>query len=155
MRSQEASWVVRSGYEYVRGRRRGSMRRMSRWIAVCVLLAVLGFGTAPLLRVGSAVAQTREPILVGEIVSASGAFAVHHHGQHGATLAVEEINAKGGVLGRPLQLITRDDKSSGEEGVKAFRELVGMGVVAVTATPSGPRFWRPPRSRGTCGSRTW
>ncbi|MDR7570701.1 MAG: ABC transporter substrate-binding protein, partial [Armatimonadota bacterium] len=107
------------------------MRRMSGWEAVCVLLGLVGVLTVPLLRTGSAVAQQREPILVGEIVSASGAFAVHHHGQHGAALAVEEINAKGGVLGRPLQLITRDDKSSGEEGVKAFRELAGMGVVAI------------------------
>ncbi|MDR7438571.1 MAG: ABC transporter substrate-binding protein [Armatimonadota bacterium] len=113
------------------------MRRMSGWEAVCLLLAVVGLVAAPFLSAGNAVAQQREPILVGEIVSASGAFAVHQHGHHGATLAVEEINAKGGVLGRPLQLITRDDKSSGEEGVKAFRELAGMGVVAVVGHSFG------------------
>jgi branched-chain amino acid transport system substrate-binding protein len=44
---------------------------------------------------------------------------------------VEEINDKGGVLGRSLKLLLRDEKSSPEEGTKVFRELAAEGVLVV------------------------
>jgi branched-chain amino acid transport system substrate-binding protein len=49
-------------------------------------------------------------------------------------MAVEEINQKGGVLGRPLQLVTRDDKSLPEEGSRAFRELAAQGAFLMIGT---------------------
>jgi len=42
----------------------------------------------------------------------------------GAEMAVEEINAKGGVLGRKLELIERDSKASADEAVRLARELI-------------------------------
>jgi ABC-type branched-subunit amino acid transport system substrate-binding protein len=42
----------------------------------------------------------------------------------GAELAVGEINQAGGYLGRPLELVARDDKSSPDEGRKIAEELV-------------------------------
>ncbi|HXW31404.1 MAG TPA: ABC transporter substrate-binding protein [Xanthobacteraceae bacterium] len=42
----------------------------------------------------------------------------------GAELAVQEINAKGGVLGRKLELLERDSKASADEAVRLARELI-------------------------------
>jgi branched-chain amino acid transport system substrate-binding protein len=42
----------------------------------------------------------------------------------GAEMAVQEINAKGGVLGRQLELLERDSKASADEAVRLSRELI-------------------------------
>jgi len=42
----------------------------------------------------------------------------------GAQMFVDEINARGGVLGRRLQLIVRDTKGTAEEAVRVSRELI-------------------------------
>jgi branched-chain amino acid transport system substrate-binding protein len=48
-----------------------------------------------------------------------------------AELAVEEINAKGGVLGRPLELIERDDYADPDSAVFVAGDLYDAGVSAV------------------------
>ena len=49
----------------------------------------------------------------------------------GAELAVKEINLAGGVLGRPLALVERDDEAKNEVGVQVAQELINKeGVVA-------------------------
>ena len=48
---------------------------------------------------------------------------------NGAQLAVDQINEKGGVLGRRLEIISYDDKSSPEEAVKAATKLVQVDKV--------------------------
>lgn len=53
------------------------------------------------------------------------------HMQMGAILAVEEINAKGGVLGRPLELVYEDSGTTPMEGVLAFEKLVTVHKVSV------------------------
>jgi branched-chain amino acid transport system substrate-binding protein len=42
----------------------------------------------------------------------------------GATLAVEEFNRAGGVLGRPVELLVRDDRLSPDEGARRALELI-------------------------------
>jgi branched-chain amino acid transport system substrate-binding protein len=42
----------------------------------------------------------------------------------GAEMAVEEINTKGGVLGKKLELLSRDSKASADEAVRLARELI-------------------------------
>lgn len=49
---------------------------------------------------------------------------------NGIQLAVDEINAVGGYLGRPLQLVIKDDKGDPDQGRKASEELVAEKVVA-------------------------
>jgi branched-chain amino acid transport system substrate-binding protein len=49
----------------------------------------------------------------------------------GLSLAMDEINAKGGVLGKKLELVVRDDESNPAKGVVAARELVQREKVAV------------------------
>ena len=47
----------------------------------------------------------------------------------GARLAVTEINSKGGVLGRKLELIERDDEAKNERGVQIAQELINKEKV--------------------------
>ena len=50
----------------------------------------------------------------------------------GAKLAVAEINAKGGVLGRKLEMIERDDEAKNERGVQIAQELINKEKVVAT-----------------------
>ncbi|MDE2577295.1 MAG: ABC transporter substrate-binding protein [Hyphomicrobiales bacterium] len=50
----------------------------------------------------------------------------------GAKLAVEEINKAGGVLGRQIQLIERDDEAKNELGVQVAQELINKEQVVAT-----------------------
>lgn len=50
----------------------------------------------------------------------------------GVKLAVGEINAKGGVLGRQLVMIERDDEAKNERGVQIAQELINKEKVAAT-----------------------
>ena len=47
----------------------------------------------------------------------------------GVRLAADEINKAGGVLGRPIQLIERDDEAKNERGVQIAQELVNKEKV--------------------------
>ncbi len=49
---------------------------------------------------------------------------------NGIQLAAEEINAVGGYLGRPLQLVVKDDKGDPDTGLKGSQELAAEGVIA-------------------------
>jgi branched-chain amino acid transport system substrate-binding protein len=50
----------------------------------------------------------------------------------GVRLAVAEINAKGGVLGRKIELIERDDEAKNERGVQIAQELINKEKVVAT-----------------------
>ena len=50
----------------------------------------------------------------------------------GVKLAVSEINAKGGVMGRKLELIERDDEAKNERGVQIAQELINKEKVVAT-----------------------
>ena len=75
-----------------------------------------------------------QPIKVGEINSYSG-IGAPFTGPYkaGVEMAVEEINAKGGVLGRKLEVLSRDDKGQPAEAVKHAQELVESEKVALVA----------------------
>jgi branched-chain amino acid transport system substrate-binding protein len=46
-------------------------------------------------------------------------------------LAVDDVNAAGGVDGRPLELVIEDDQNAAEEAVPAYERLLEEGVVAI------------------------
>ncbi len=80
--------------------------------------------------VGPAAAQT--PIKIGDINTYSGIGAPFTGPYRaGVEMAVEEINAKGGVLGRKLEVLFRDDKGQPAEAVKHAQELVESDKVAM------------------------
>ena len=70
-------------------------------------------------------ALAKEPIKIGFPIPLSGPTAVYGEPVlKGAEMAVSEINAKGGVLGRQLELLSRDSKASADEAVRLSRELI-------------------------------
>jgi len=74
------------------------------------------------------------PIRIGEINSYTGplaSFTVPY--RNGWQLAVEQINAKGGVLGRKLEVISRDDGAKPADAVKFAEELVRREKVDMIA----------------------
>ena len=82
---------------------------------------------------GVAAASAADPIKIGQIAALSGGSAQSGEAiTRGLTLAIDEINAKGGLLGgRQLELVQRDDESSPPKGLIAVRELVSEDVAAI------------------------
>ncbi len=81
------------------------------------------------------VAYSSDPIIVGEInhYKRMAAFAGPY--KQGIELGLEEINAAGGVDGRPLEFIFRDDQGKPGEAVKIAEELMTReGAVMLTGT---------------------
>jgi branched-chain amino acid transport system substrate-binding protein len=76
---------------------------------------------AVLLAAGIASAQ---PIKLGELNSYKTFPAFLEPYKKGMELAVEEVNAAGGLLGRPLELIVRDDTGSPGDAVRVAEELI-------------------------------
>jgi branched-chain amino acid transport system substrate-binding protein len=92
------------------------------------------FGAFAVVLVLAPPAQAQAPIKIGEINSFSG-IAAPFTGPYRAAveMAVEEINAKGGLLGRKVELVFRDDKGQPAEAVKHAQELVAGERVALIA----------------------
>jgi ABC-type branched-subunit amino acid transport system substrate-binding protein len=86
---------------------------------------VLGAGS------GIAGAAEKEPINIGAIASLTGYLSDQAQNVvEGSELAVEEVNASGGLLGRPLKLHTRDDEMKPPVGARRFEDLVkNQGIV--------------------------
>jgi branched-chain amino acid transport system substrate-binding protein len=71
-----------------------------------------------------------KPIKIGLLYSLSGMAAVVTQGTViGHEIAAEEINAKGGILGRKIEYVVRDDKLKPGEAVKEFRRMVTRDTV--------------------------
>src|SRR6516164_7037629 len=87
------------------------------------------------IAVGSLIGRSAiaaEPVKIGLVAALSGPSAQSGEAiTRGLTIAIDEINAKGGLLGgRQLQLLQRDDESTPPKGVTAVRELITRENVA-------------------------
>src|SRR5580700_6034328 len=82
---------------------------------------------------GAVSAFAADPIKIGQIAALSGGSAQSGEAiTRGLTLAIDEINAKGGLLGgRMLELVQRDDESTPPKGLIAARELIAEDVAAI------------------------
>ncbi|NYT65213.1 ABC transporter substrate-binding protein [Alcaligenaceae bacterium] len=91
-------------------------------------LATLG---TILLAATTIVAHAADTIKIGEINSYKTQPAFLGPYKNGMLLAVEQINAAGGVNGKPLELIIRDDNSNPGDAVRAAEELLSRDKVDV------------------------
>jgi len=82
-------------------------------LSLCFLL------TAPLY------VNAAEPIKIGVVCGMSG-FGYSYTGPYlnGVKMAVEEVNKAGGILGRPIELISRDDEIKVDIGVREIKYLI-------------------------------
>ena len=76
--------------------------------------------------------QPIEPIRLGVIVDTSGpTSSLGIAGRNGMQLAVEQTNAAGGIHGRPIELLQRDDGFNPQQAAQAATELIDAKVDAV------------------------
>lgn len=136
------------------------MRKITLILSVLVLASMLLSACG-----GGAQEAASEPILIGGALALTGINApIDEPAMRGIQLAVDEINAKGGVLGRQLEFVNLDSKSdpvtSSNVGVQlvergadaiipaadfdmggpACREAQKAGIVCISTTASSPLF---------------
>ena len=94
---------------------------MRRLVAVAIVICAAALGW-----------PARADVLIGLAGSLTGPYAwVGEQLERGATIAVADLNAAGGVLGQQVRLITVDDLCDPEQSVAAARKLVSEGVIFV------------------------
>lgn len=82
--------------------------------------------------------QAKEPIKIGFIQPLTGPYGTEAQDQEaGATLAVEEFNSRGGVIGRKIELLVRDDKLQPEESARRAKELLEKDKIHMMAGSIG------------------
>jgi len=91
------------------------------------------FGAALGIAVLATGVQAADPIRIGEVNSYKRLPAFLDPYRNGWQMALEEINAAGGVLGRQLEVIARDDDGKPGNAVKIAQELVSRDKVALLA----------------------
>ena len=98
--------------------------RWGKWVATAALCVWAGS------------AAGAEAIKIGEINSYTGPLAAFTEPyRNGWTLALEQVNAAGGIGGRPLEVIARDDAGKAGTAIRHAQELVsGEGVALLMGT---------------------
>ena len=95
--------------------------RFVRYIPAALIAFALGFGLAPAdaqsVKIGSILSVTGPAAFLGEDMKA------------GMELAIEEINAKGGVLGKKIDWVFYDAESQTQKGLTATRRLIDQDKV--------------------------
>ena len=82
-------------------------------------------------------AHAAEPVKIGVIMPLTGAYGpLGAETLAGIRAATEVLNGQGGVNGRPIELVVRDDATSPPQSVIAFKDLSGQGVVGVIGSLS-------------------
>ncbi len=93
---------------------------MKRLLAICVASALM---------MGSALAQ--EVLKIGALYNLTGGMSsLDGPSLKGAQLAVKQINASGGLLGKSIELIAPDGKTDQQETAKAAQRVLSEGVIA-------------------------
>ena len=104
---------------------------MKRALSITSSLTACVLGAALL----GAPAQAADEVIIGAAIAQSGVVAPYDEGPAQAMeVAVEEINAKGGVLGKQLKIIYADTKSDIAYGGTAAQEVIDKGAQMVVVT---------------------
>src|SRR3972149_3774526 len=103
------------------------MGRRTVFAGVVVVVVTLLVGCIP-----SAAPGPQVYIKIGALTSLSGPFTAWGvKVRDGMKFAAQELNQAGGVLGRQIEIVERDDKNSPDEGMTALRGMVEVdGIVA-------------------------
>ena len=113
-----------------------SLRMVGLWTALGITAAQLMVGCG-----GSGGGGGGDTIKVGEFASLTGKEATFGQSSHNGTqLAVDELNASGGVLGKKVQLLTEDTQSKAGESQTVVNKLVSRdNVIAVLGEVASSR----------------
>jgi branched-chain amino acid transport system substrate-binding protein len=80
--------------------------------------------------------RAADPVKIGVLAPLTGVYSiVGDRGVKGVELAAAEINAAGGILGRPVEIIARDDETNPEVALRQVRRLMLQDKVAAVIGP--------------------
>lgn len=89
-------------------------------VIVCILLLLTFSCSAP------------EPYIIGFLGGMTGGLSdISIAGRNGVILAIEEVNRKGGILDRKVELLIKDDKGDPESALQSMASFADKGVVGV------------------------
>ncbi len=101
-----------------------------------LMLIVVSF-FAFFLLVGNSFSGSKEPYKIGAIFSVTGvASFLGEPEKKTAEMLVEAINAKGGIKGRPIELIVYDDESDSTKATLAAKRLISKDQVSIIIGPT-------------------
>lgn len=103
------------------------MKTLAGWMMAFGLVAGSVYGAPP-------------PLIIAHVAPSTGRFALHAEAdRRGTEMAIEEFNARNGVLGREIVLVSRDPTLDGKRAAKVAEELIVQNKVGfmVGAIASG------------------
>lgn len=100
----------------------------------CAVAALLAAATV-------SVATAADPIKIGVVTPLSGTYAgIGQQVRWGLDLAAKEVNAAGGIMGRPIELLYEDEEANPSVAVQKAEKLFEIGKVDfLTGTVSSAR----------------
>ena len=108
-----------------------------RVIALFIFLLAIAFSSISF-------AEKLEPIKIGAVYGFTGwAQKWGKYGRNGAELAVEEINAAGGVAGRPIEVVFEDNQTDPKKSVSAYKKLIHRDKVDAVIASSWAMLTNP------------
>ncbi len=97
------------------------------------MIRLTRLASALALAASASLAYAADPIKIGvDGPFTGGSSSMGVSMRDGVRLAVDEINKAGGVLGRQIQLVERDDEAKNERGVQIAQELINKEKVTAT-----------------------
>jgi ABC-type branched-subunit amino acid transport system substrate-binding protein len=110
------------------------------WATVLSAAATIGLAACAGSPPNSAAGATGGTILVGEIAGTTGAYGTTGQAMvNGAQMAIDDMNAAGGALGKKYSFQSYNDNASATTSSQLFRKLVSAGAVAIAGSgDTGP-----------------
>src|SRR6056297_2890563 len=94
---------------------------------LALFIAITGFGIS---------CGSPDPVRIGYVAAITGRLSqLGIDGRNGVEMAVQERNENGGVLGRPVEMIVRDDESTPDVGIAVLNELARDAMVEAVIGP--------------------
>jgi len=115
-------------------------------------IIIILVGICFLLSGALAIAGAAE-VVVGAVTPLTGKLAVYGEGfQQAMLLALDEVNASGGINGKPMKILFEDNTFTSKGSVSAIRKLITIHKFPVIFGPApAPIFWQyarlPSRTR--------
>jgi branched-chain amino acid transport system substrate-binding protein len=107
------------------------MKKTGKWIGALVAIAMLG-----LVAAGCGSKENTSIIKLGANLEMTGGNATFgKSASNGANLAIKQVNAKGGILGKQLSLVVADNKSEAAEAANAMQKLITQDKVVAVIAP--------------------
>ncbi len=122
-----------------------NMNKKITWSVIGIIAVIIAIVSG--VRHSKAPQANANPIKIGAVLSLTGSAAPWgEYAKNGIDLAVKEINANGGINGRPVQVVIEDDNTDGKQSVSAWNKLATVdgvqgiigGVFDFTAQPLIP-----------------